>query len=55
MKKCHWGRNQVAFLGHFVTLSGILPNPEKVKAVMNVNQPEGVHEIRPVLGLTSYF
>ncbi|OWZ22339.1 hypothetical protein PHMEG_0002964 [Phytophthora megakarya] len=33
MKKCHWGRNQVAFLSHIVTLSGILPNPEKVKAM----------------------
>ncbi|KAG3154396.1 hypothetical protein PC128_g22363 [Phytophthora cactorum] len=55
MKKCHWGRSQVALLGHIEIPSGILPNPEKVKAVMNVNQPEGVHEVRSVLGLTSYF
>ncbi|KAG2920863.1 hypothetical protein PC119_g17587 [Phytophthora cactorum] len=27
MKKCHWGQSQVAFLGHIVTPTGILPNP----------------------------
>ncbi|OWZ06631.1 LOW QUALITY PROTEIN: hypothetical protein PHMEG_00021088, partial [Phytophthora megakarya] len=43
MKKCHWGRNQVAFLGHIATPSGILPNPEKVKAVMNVARPHDLH------------
>ncbi|GMF45018.1 unnamed protein product [Phytophthora fragariaefolia] len=54
-KKCHWGRSQVAFLWHIVTPSGILPNPEKVKAVMNVERPRDVHGIRSFLGLTSYF
>ncbi|KAE9003294.1 hypothetical protein PR001_g18013 [Phytophthora rubi] len=55
MKKCHWGRSQVAFLGHIVTPTGILPNPEKVKAVMNVQRLRDVHDIRSFLGLTSYF
>ncbi|KAE9305404.1 hypothetical protein PF008_g21734 [Phytophthora fragariae] len=55
MKKCHWGRSQVAFLGHIVTPKGILPNPEKVKAVMNVQRPCDVHGMRSFLGLTSYF
>ncbi|OWY98628.1 Retrotransposon Polyprotein [Phytophthora megakarya] len=55
MMKCHWRRSQVAFLGHIVTPAGILPNPEKVKAVMNVQQPRDLHEIRSFLGLISYF
>ncbi|GMF48867.1 unnamed protein product [Phytophthora fragariaefolia] len=55
MKKCHWGRSHVAFLGHIATPSGILLNPEKVKAVMNVERPRAVHGIRSFLGLTSYF
>ncbi|KAE9242966.1 hypothetical protein PF004_g6370 [Phytophthora fragariae] len=55
MKKCRWGRDQVAFLGHIVTPSGILPNPEKVKAVMNVARPHDLHTVRAFLGLTSYF
>ncbi|KAE9069317.1 hypothetical protein PF010_g26706 [Phytophthora fragariae] len=55
MKKCKWGRVQVAFLGHIVTPSGILPNPEKVKSVMNVKRPHDLHTVRAFLGLTSYF
>ncbi|KAE9210921.1 hypothetical protein PF004_g16066 [Phytophthora fragariae] len=55
MKKCHWGRSQVACLGHIVTTTGILPNPEKVKSVLNVKRPVDVHGIRSFLGLTSYF
>jgi len=55
MKKCHWGRDQVAFLGHIVTPTGILPNPEKAKAVMNIERPHDLHTVRAFLGLTSYF
>ncbi|GMF49587.1 unnamed protein product [Phytophthora lilii] len=33
----------------------IATHPEKVKAVMNVQRPRDVHEIRSFLGLTSYF
>ncbi|KAG6612702.1 Retrovirus-related Pol Polyprotein [Phytophthora cinnamomi] len=55
MKKCKWGRDQVAFFGHIITPSGILPNPEKVKAVMNVARPPDLHTVRAFLGLTSYF
>ncbi|KAE9035302.1 hypothetical protein PR001_g6763 [Phytophthora rubi] len=55
MKKCRWGRDQVAFLGHIVTPSGILPNPEKVKAAINVARPHDLHTTRAFLGLTSYF
>ncbi|OWY91639.1 LOW QUALITY PROTEIN: hypothetical protein PHMEG_00039698, partial [Phytophthora megakarya] len=66
MKKCKWGRDQVAFLGHIVTPSGILPNPEMVKAVINANpemvkavinvqRPHDLHTVRAFLGLTSYF
>ncbi|GMF32082.1 unnamed protein product [Phytophthora fragariaefolia] len=54
MKNCHWGRSQVAFLGHIVTPTGILPNPEKVKAVMNIQRSCDVHGIRSFLDLTSY-
>ncbi|KAE9021640.1 hypothetical protein PR003_g13234 [Phytophthora rubi] len=55
MKKCRGGRDQVAFLGHIETPTGILPNSEKVKAVMNVVRPHDLHTVRAFLGLTSYF
>ncbi|KAG3112960.1 hypothetical protein PI124_g20299 [Phytophthora idaei] len=55
MKKCHWGRNQVAFLGHIVTPTGILPNPKKAKAVMDIERSHDLHTVRAFLELTSYF
>lgn len=55
LKKCHWGREQVACLGQIVTPSVILPNPEKVKAVMNISRPHDLHTVRAFLGLTRYF
>ena len=55
MSKCHWGRARVAFLGHMVTPSGILPNPEKVKAVLKIQSLKNVAEVRAFLGLVGYF
>ncbi|OWZ11923.1 Retrovirus Polyprotein [Phytophthora megakarya] len=46
---------KVAFLGYIVTPSGILPNPEKVKALMNVERSHDIHTSRAFLGLSSYF
>ncbi|OWZ11236.1 LOW QUALITY PROTEIN: hypothetical protein PHMEG_00015768, partial [Phytophthora megakarya] len=55
MEKCKWGRDQVAFLGHIVTPSGIIPNPEKVRAVVNMKRPHDMHTVRAFLGLTCCF
>ncbi|KAH9081378.1 hypothetical protein LEN26_021318 [Aphanomyces euteiches] len=55
MSKCHWGKTSVAFLGHIVTLAGILPTPEKVKSVLRVRPLRNVAEVRAFLGLAGYF
>ncbi|KAG2972167.1 hypothetical protein PC120_g26344 [Phytophthora cactorum] len=55
MKKYHWGRSLVAFLGHIVTPSEILLNPKKVEAVITVLRPQYLHDIPSFLCLTSYF
>ena len=55
MKKCHWGRRSIPFLGHIVTNRGILPNPAKVITVMRAKPPTDVSTLRSFTGLTSYF
>ena len=55
MSKCHWGRARVAFLGHMVTPSGILPNPEKVKAVLKIKSLKNVAEVRAFLWTSRIF
>ncbi|OWZ11115.1 Retrotransposon nucleocapsid protein [Phytophthora megakarya] len=52
MKK--WGRNQVVFLGHIVTPSGIPPHPKKVNTVLNVARPHDLRTVRAFWVLTSY-
>ena len=44
----------VSFLGHLVSESGISVDPEKVKSVQNWPVPETVTEARSFVGLCSY-
>ncbi|ETV66272.1 hypothetical protein H257_17241 [Aphanomyces astaci] len=53
--KCQWGRDRVGFLGHTITPGGILPNPEKVKAVLRIKPLKNVAQVRSFLGLAGYF
>ena len=55
MSKCKWGKTSVAFLGHIVTPQGVLPNPEKVQAVLCAQRPRDLTALRAFLGLSSYF
>ena len=36
------------YLGHVITVEGILPNPDKVEAVRSFKNPTGVKEVREV-------
>ncbi|XP_043687675.1 uncharacterized protein LOC122638889 [Telopea speciosissima] len=51
LSKCDFWLNQVAFLGHIISASGISVDPSKVKAVTNWARPTIVTEIRSFLGL----
>ena len=49
--KCECWLIKVRFLGHVVSASGVLVDPEKVEAVMSWERPKSVFEIRSFLGL----
>ena len=49
--KCEFWLTEVRFLGHIVSTSGVLVDPEKVEAVMIWERPKSVFEIRSFLGL----
>ena len=55
MRKCHFGKTEVEFLGHIVGQDGIKPNPEKITAVQNMNRPRTVRQVRQLVGLLSYY
>ena len=53
--KCKMFCEQVQFLGHVVSGSGIACDPGKVSAVANWPQPRNVSEVRSFLGTAGYY
>ena len=53
--KCDFWLTEARFLGHVVSASGVLVDPEKVEAVMSWERPKSVFEIRSFLGLAGYY
>ena len=53
--KCEFASPKVHYLGHVITAEGILPNPDKVKAVKEFRNPTNVKEVREFLGLAGYY
>ena len=54
-KKCDFGRQKVAFLGHVVSAEGVSTDPDKVQQVQEWPPPINLKQVRAFLGLTSYY
>ena len=52
---CEFWLTEVRFLGHVVSTSGVLVDPELVEAVMSWERPKSVFEIHSFLGSTGYY
>jgi len=55
MKKCHFGRQQIDFLGHVISSQGVEVDLDKISAVESWPTPSTVKELRAFLGLTGYY
>ncbi len=53
--KCHFGRQEVPYLGYLISSRGIFPNPEKIQAVRDFPTPTNVKAVQEFLGLGSYY
>ena len=53
--KCHFFQKKIKFLGHIVTEQGILPDPDKLKAISLLKAPTNVTLLQSFLGLVSYY
>ena len=53
-KKCKFAVNEVNFLGHVITSNGIKPDPEKLAAILEMEEPEDVSAVRRFLGMINY-
>ena len=46
---------EVLYLGHLVSVDGICPNLEKIRAVVDFPVPTNVKTVREFLGMASYY
>jgi hypothetical protein len=53
--KCEFWLTEVAFLGHVISVGGVLVDPSKVKDVLNWMPPITTSEIQSFLGLARYY
>lgn len=54
-KKCYFCRQEVEYLGHTISINGILPNGRNTEKVQNMPKPRNAKDIRSFLGMTGYY
>lgn len=55
LDKSEFLRQNVEFLGHIITPSGIKPNPKKIEAISKFPIPKTTREIKSFLGLLGFY
>ena len=53
--KCHFGTQELQFLGHIVGINGVKPDPEKIDKVKNYPTPKSISDVHRFMGLASYY
>lgn len=51
--KCEFTKSSITFLGQLIDGTGIRPDPNKVKAIIQMRTPKDVTELRLFLGMTN--
>ena len=54
-EKCEFFVNQVKYLGHEVSVEGIRPCKDKVKAILQLPTPQNVTQLKSFLGMLNYY
>jgi len=53
--KCHFGAKEIKYLGSVISYRCRKPDPEKVKAIQNMEPPKSKDDVRSVMGLASFY
>lgn len=53
-EKCQFNMDKLVFMGMLLSVKGIGPTAERVRAVVEAREPENVSEVRSFLGLAGY-
>ena len=55
MEKCEFFQAEVRYLGHIIDKSGIRPQPDKLKAIVDMPFPQNPKELCSILGMVNYY
>lgn len=53
-EKCIFGVEELEFLGHKITSTGVVPADVKVEGLVAFRRPKNANEVRSLLGLANY-
>ncbi|MCG8430404.1 MAG: reverse transcriptase, partial [Candidatus Omnitrophica bacterium] len=54
-EKCDFFKQEIHYLGHIISVNGVKPLPDKLKAIQEMPAPTNPKEIRQFLGLAGYY
>jgi len=54
-KKCHFHKQQIKFLGHFISPTGMIMDPGKVKALQNFPEPRNKKDLQSFFGFCNFY
>ena len=55
LKKCHFAKQQITYLGHVISTKGVEPDGTKLAAVTAYPTPRNSKEVKQFMGLSNYY
>ena len=55
MTKCHFAKEELAFLGHVVSSKGVAVSPANIEKVRQFATPKNITDVQSFMGLCSYY
>ena len=55
VRKCFFAEDELEYLGYILTREGVKPQPKKVEAILRLQAPKNVKQLRTFLGMVNYY